>query len=205
MNDADLRTLERRWRETGGVEDEASWLRARVQVGQLERVKLELAAFLGDAASQIACGAEARTHAPLQEGQTWEGRIVDFGLEATLRAALVYAEALRGVHWWKRDPAPWEGALRIAQDWLASLEDVSGDEVLVAAAALPVRLNCRSFSTLLMRDLLLAIGTSDPSVAASLLRGLDEAGLREQASAELIPWALGYHDSVRARVEGRSE
>lgn len=33
MSDADLRELERRWRETGSLEDEASWLRGRTRTG----------------------------------------------------------------------------------------------------------------------------------------------------------------------------
>ena len=45
MGDADLRELERRFRETGSVEDEAAWLRARVQAGELEASMLELAAY----------------------------------------------------------------------------------------------------------------------------------------------------------------
>ncbi len=47
MSDERLRELERRWRETGFVEDEAAWLRERVRVGDLTQERLELAAFAG--------------------------------------------------------------------------------------------------------------------------------------------------------------
>lgn len=47
MSDSQLRELERRWRETGSVEDEARYLLERVRVGDLEQEKLELAAYCG--------------------------------------------------------------------------------------------------------------------------------------------------------------
>ena len=47
MSDQRLRELERRWRETGSVEDEAAYLRERVRVGDLTQERLELAAYCG--------------------------------------------------------------------------------------------------------------------------------------------------------------
>ena len=47
MSDSKLRELERRWRETGSVEDEAAYLRERVRVGDLTQERLELAAYCG--------------------------------------------------------------------------------------------------------------------------------------------------------------
>ncbi len=37
MSDSKLRELERRWRETQAVEDEAAYLLERVRVGELEQ------------------------------------------------------------------------------------------------------------------------------------------------------------------------
>ena len=42
-----LRELERRWRETGAVEDEARYLAERLRTGRLSRERLALAASLG--------------------------------------------------------------------------------------------------------------------------------------------------------------
>src|SRR5687767_10481406 len=42
MTDARLRELERRWRETGELDDEAALLRERVRVGILRADRLEL-------------------------------------------------------------------------------------------------------------------------------------------------------------------
>ena len=47
MSDAKLRELERRWKETGAVEDEAAYLLERVRVGELTQERLELAAYCG--------------------------------------------------------------------------------------------------------------------------------------------------------------
>lgn len=44
MSDSRLRTLERRWIETGRVEDEAAWLRERLRWGELSEEQLGLAA-----------------------------------------------------------------------------------------------------------------------------------------------------------------
>ena len=54
MSDEQLRQLERRWKETGAIEDEAAWLRARVQSGAVTEDRLRLAAYFGSAAASMA-------------------------------------------------------------------------------------------------------------------------------------------------------
>ena len=55
MTDATLRELERRFRASGSVEDSAAaWLRARVQAGELDQGKVELAGRLGYRAARAA-------------------------------------------------------------------------------------------------------------------------------------------------------
>jgi hypothetical protein len=56
MSDTRLRDLERRWMETGSVQDEAVFLLERVRVGDLTRVRLELAAYCGHEAASRALG-----------------------------------------------------------------------------------------------------------------------------------------------------
>jgi hypothetical protein len=58
VSDARLRELERRWKETGSVDDEAAYLLERVRVGDLTRERLELAAY---------CGHEGATRAKVGE------------------------------------------------------------------------------------------------------------------------------------------
>lgn len=52
MSDERLRRLERRWMESGGIEDEIPYLREQLRVGHLARFKLELAAKLQDPAAR---------------------------------------------------------------------------------------------------------------------------------------------------------
>lgn len=64
MSDERLRTLERRWRETGSPHDEAAWLSERVRVGALDVERLRLAAALGHDASLALLGDDAPAPAP---------------------------------------------------------------------------------------------------------------------------------------------
>jgi len=52
VNDAHLRDLERRFLETRSLADEVAWLGARVQAGQVQSNRVELAAALGDPAAR---------------------------------------------------------------------------------------------------------------------------------------------------------
>ena len=66
MSDERLRELERRFKETGTIEDEATWLLERVRAGELVRDKLRVAADLGHQASQLTLsdqGPESIDHA----------------------------------------------------------------------------------------------------------------------------------------------
>lgn len=58
MSDSRLRTLERRWIETGAVEDEAAWLRERLRAGGLSEEQLALAAHCAHEGARLALGAK---------------------------------------------------------------------------------------------------------------------------------------------------
>lgn len=62
--DSRIRELERKWKESGSVEDEAAYLLERVRVGDLEKEKLELAAWLGQPAAEVVVSAPPK-QAPL--------------------------------------------------------------------------------------------------------------------------------------------
>jgi hypothetical protein len=59
MSDEALRELERRWRASSAVEDEAAWLAARLRVGAANASATRLRAFLGDPAARLALDDEA--------------------------------------------------------------------------------------------------------------------------------------------------
>jgi hypothetical protein len=54
MSDTRLREQERRWRETGSLQDEAAYLLERIRSGDLDRDRLELAAYCCHPAAMIA-------------------------------------------------------------------------------------------------------------------------------------------------------
>lgn len=203
MSDADLRELERRFRATGSVEAEAAWLGARVQAGQLERSKLELAAFLADPASRLACGGLSPSETE-SEPKGWDHRMASFGLEASVRAALVYVLELRVTRWWKRDPDPWEDALLHALSWLDDPRGTSGDTLIKVAAGLPVRVNCATFSMQYVRETLVAIGKGEALIASAVANALGEGELYAKVGETLVPWALGYSDPLLEAVVGSS-
>lgn len=61
MTDDRLRELERRWKETGSVEDEAAWLSERVRAGYVTHDQVLVAAYLGLPPARLALGADAPT------------------------------------------------------------------------------------------------------------------------------------------------
>lgn len=83
MSDFRLRDLERRWRSTGSIEDEAEYLRECVRTGHLAQEMLELAAYCGHAASLRLCGG-----APPDSWSDWAGGLVKWGPDMCARAAI---------------------------------------------------------------------------------------------------------------------
>jgi hypothetical protein len=69
MSDERLREAERRWKESGSVEEEARYLLERVRVGDLTRDRLEFAAYLGHVGAVQAL-------APRDVEPLWNGRSV---------------------------------------------------------------------------------------------------------------------------------
>ena len=87
MSDSKLRELERRWRETRSADDEASYLRERVRVGELSQERLDLAAYCGHEGARRAAGVLAGGPSP----ETW---LTD--LERRDRAAGLFAAVMLG-------------------------------------------------------------------------------------------------------------
>lgn len=72
MSDEELRRLERRFRETGALEDEAAWLRARLRAGELDQARLELAAHCGLEAAVLVTGERSHALGEWHEGAAEE-------------------------------------------------------------------------------------------------------------------------------------
>jgi hypothetical protein len=82
VSDERLRELERRWKETGSIEDEASWLAERLRLGRASKDMVALAAHCGHAAAQRVRGEGA------MDAAEWIRSVRGFGGEASVRAIL---------------------------------------------------------------------------------------------------------------------
>lgn len=88
--DQDLRALERAWRESGGLQEEADFLAARVRAGTIAKADVGLAARLGDVAARRALAlplpSEPELSRPLGELGPWPGGVaVSAVLELVVR------------------------------------------------------------------------------------------------------------------------
>lgn len=120
MSDERLRWLERRWRETEGVEDEAAYLLERVRVGNLAQEQLELAAYCGQRAARSICSS---VEIP-DELEVWTRELARWTAEAAKRAAVGIA-AQAASRWQEAsldDSRPREAA-RLAQHYLEQQHD----------------------------------------------------------------------------------
>jgi len=99
MSDAEVRALERRWRETGAGDDEARWLAARVRTGELDGAWLEALAFFGHGPAVLA-GGKAPDPWDLDDSNVWGAKLRPLGVPVVIRAAL--AAARLGVEPWER-------------------------------------------------------------------------------------------------------
>lgn len=76
MSDERIRELERRFKETGSVEDEAAWLKERVRVGDLTEERLSLAAYCGHKAARTAQGRQSSYQVPESRLRSWFNGLV---------------------------------------------------------------------------------------------------------------------------------
>lgn len=129
MSDTKLRDLERRWKETGSVQDEAAYLLERMRAGDLSRERLDLAAYCGHEGARQAIGDASPP--PLVGGTPessersvyeWAHGLARFGKEVLVRAALAGALRIRDAWDNTYDRTPWRdqaaSAYNAAQAWL---------------------------------------------------------------------------------------
>ena len=91
VSDEKLRELERRWRETGAVEDEAAFLLERVRAGELTQERLELAAYCGHAGARRAVAAPKDP--PQALGQLLEDVEASWGQRVAVGVAVAATQA----------------------------------------------------------------------------------------------------------------
>jgi hypothetical protein len=91
VTDERYRECERRWKESGAVEDEAVWFRERLRVGNLSSEHLDLAAYAGSDAARLVLGSEATL--PLAVAYQHAERAERWGVPACACAGLALVEA----------------------------------------------------------------------------------------------------------------
>lgn len=96
MTDVRTRALERRAVSTGGADDEAAWLLARLRAGDLAPARLRLLVHVGHPAARLAAGAtlaEVEAARGVGPARRWALGLGGFGREACARAAVALARA----------------------------------------------------------------------------------------------------------------
>lgn len=225
MSDARLRGLERRWRETGVMADEATFLLERLRVGELTQERLQLAAYLGYEAAKVVL----ETDAPLvpEDSEDWVNGLKLWGKEACVRAAIVIAEAVQGLPGALISSDEWSEwaipeAIRAASKWVfCQTEKNAGDAFTRGRLVIPDNFNARLFypdtpaaqaafaaSMPINRNPnLRQYGDMPTTAIAFVRRSFNLSVVRsicQNISAELLPWVLGTGDALRDRVEERA-
>ena len=207
------------------MEDEAAWLRARVQAGELEKSKLELASWLGHPGT---CSSATQSTPPSEtlNWERWGERLAAFGWEVTVRA--VVASASLGMPIWCQQvesgevptdlaPLP-RAALMAAQVAVLRPSPASARQASAAGQACQPawefahyhwggRIHAEWTISAVMEAAELAADMRADLLEGYFavcngMRGSDKETLAA-VRQELVPWALGYGDPVRDRVEAR--
>jgi hypothetical protein len=196
----DRSQLERRWRESQTLEDELVWLKARVEAGEVTPSCLELAAFAGSDA--------ART---MVEERRW--RWPKLPPPDSIEQSLGPSDSRR----WKlaRSSSKDSAEQLLARAILVRLQEWGNEAVgralsAVAHASLDRNADPEARRNALGGDRLLLdhgpaveLPPMDVQVMA-VAAGLAWHGedlVSSALAAEVAPWALGYSDPVRERVD----
>lgn len=219
MSDSDLRDLERRWRESGSTEDEATLLMAYVRNRDLTRGRLELAALCGNLGAIQAIGAP-----PVHSLTDWAGALGVWDREAGARilvsaieAALPilegefprerrHAEFLDVIKDWIRCPCTSHQELVSEHSTGTTWTPLAGSWELADREALPDA-PARVFGALSdASQVILRVAHFGPvrrDVQNGLLKLIPFAGearIRAAVLEAVSPWALGRSDPLRLEV-----
>jgi plasmid stability protein len=215
VSDRRLRNLERRFRNSGSVEDEARLLLERARAGELEPARLALAAFLGHAGARLACGQlsavepEDLTLLLTADGLPRLHQALDsFGREASLRGLLALAELARDqlAEWPHVTDLPL-GVLATAEAWLLDPVPARRDALAAGAEAFEEAFRDLSRPGVHMRGAhhllfsvvrdLERVAHADIDVAVVLrdaarrgAEALTPVEVRDALCTRLLPWAL---------------
>lgn len=212
MSKERLERLERRYRETGDVEDEGAWLRERVRCGELDEHVIVVAAYFGypaaeAAAAQLGAGnSDCRPPAGLtREGkQAWlrfnqTPPEIEFREPEALRVLIALANARVEELLGRWGEAPWFRGF--AERLLASAESaaIAGEAWVVAPEERRGLISGRTqggWAQLAGEAVTALVDQTPPS---------PERVERKVVVREVVPWLLGYGDPLVARRATRSQ
>lgn len=224
MTDSHLRELERRFKESGSVEDEVAYLLERVRLGELDRDMLELAAYCGHQASCQALGDQV-PRMP-EKLKAWVEGLQVWNKETCVRAVIAVAQTCISI-WAKRYPeenrpqraiasaiawamCPCEGherAARTARDAAVEAraagltEAVETDPELsswdegVEARAADAAAGAAAWAALAAGSTSAAVAAGVAAVEVDAYAALANQ-VKQAICNDLIPWALGYDDPL---------
>jgi len=211
MSDERLRELERRWKETGSVADEAAFLHEMLRVDAITAPDLQLAALLDHDASRAVLGA---SDLPPPQGSEWEQALAAWGPGVLIRAVVALARCvslseedarrLSVVEDWCCAPAAF-GWRRLEPCLTPSRSSVSLATHLVDEAVRAVASALGDRPALMVpqdpRNELVAVGDwgSWFKKIAEVAGAAWGTGWRGMIGAELLPWVLKRRDPVLAR------
>lgn len=201
MSDARLRDAERRWRDTGAVEDEADYLRERLRAGDLAQTALELAAECGYEPAALALGR------PLERPETivtWARGVARHGTLVAVRIVVALAAAVEEL---ADDHS--RGCLHAAEAYALapSLEaSVECEEWWTHAGGfldLASQLAVTAAVLTNDHDTPPSVGELEEACACAAALPDGAASVLRVVGAEVGPWVLGLRDPVRQRVARR--
>lgn len=191
MADERLRALERAWKESGSVADEAAYLRERVRVGDLMQERLELAAYCMHQGARAALGPESAAP-PANHGLVeWAEGLPS--LDDCIRASVIAVRCAR-------KPGPFQQevdvALRAAEKWLLEHGPEALQRVVLASPPFRHRTEVPDWFEAAGRvcDAIRAATRQEwlaREAALSALRTLEERVEVHELQEQLARWALG--------------
>lgn len=223
MTDQRLRGLERRWKETGDIADEAAYLNEKARAGLLEEEWLELAARLGYAAAR-ACRSSVDAFGTVSNLFTFLEGTRDIGLRR--RIVFCQVEAMHSFYF----PEPLEHMVEESKNkavaFILNPVEENWNYIWCSVNSLEEMIRCRPYEdppdddeavSHLISHALQAVMDRDGGEMSQWIEAMslysdfqahehtDLEDFRAELHDQVIPWLLGYGDPLRQWFEVERE
>lgn len=218
MTDDRIRNLERRWRETGALEDEVSYILERLRSGGLTKNQLGLAAYCGHPAARLALDFEPASDEP-QDVEGWVSGIQAFEPDRATCARLELGIAWACLPLFEARYPAVKGprrSLEAFEDWVLAPSESNRARALQNPT--PARVDlfaAEEFGDLASTAYMVTTQSpilneeEDPAgyletvVIHARLSQLPLERIKAAIASEVTPWLLGYHDPAANRAGAR--